>query len=221
MVDQFAKVDKELATKIAEGVGVSPPSDGADASNADNFPSFSMADTVKDTVKSRKVAILAENGFNYDELMTIKEALKDAGASSKIVSMYRGMIKAGNGKEIEVDNNYVSTSSILFDAVYVPGGSESVEALKKRGDVIHFVNEAFKHCKAIAAVNEGVDLLTESDITEVSVAEIGSEEEITYDKGVVTAFEYENLNNFTKKFIEAIAMHRHWDRESKEEVPAK
>ena len=220
MVDQFANVDKELAINIAKGVGVSPPSDGVDSSTADNFPSFSMENTVKDTVKSRKVAILAENGFNYDELMKVKETLKDAGANSEIISLYRGMIKAGNGKEVEVDKNYISTASTQFDAVYVPGGKENVDSLKKWGDALHFVNEAFKHCKAIAAVGEGVELFRESDITGVSIAEQGSNGEITFDKGVVTASDDADLNNFAKSFIEAIAMHRHWDRESKEHVPA-
>ena len=220
MVDQFANVDKELAINIAKGVGVSPPSDGVDSSTADNFPSFSMGNTVKDTVKSRKVAILAENGFNYDELMKVKETLKDAGANSEIISLYRGMIKAGNGKEVEVDKNYISTASTQFDAVYVPGGKENVDSLKKRGNALHFVNEAFKHCKAIAAVGEGVELFRESDITGVSIAEQGSNGEITFDKGVVTASDNTDLNNFAKRFIEAIAMHRHWDRESKEHVPA-
>ena len=68
VVDQFANVDQELAEKIAEGVGVSPPSSGVDSSKANNFPSFSMSDTIKNTVKSRQVAILAENGFNNEEL---------------------------------------------------------------------------------------------------------------------------------------------------------
>ncbi|OEC88911.1 MULTISPECIES: catalase [Methanobacterium] len=211
MVDQFANVDKGLAVAIAKGVGVSPPSDGADSSNADNFPSFSMENTVKNTVKTRKVAILAENGFNYDELVNVKDALKDAGANSEIISMYLGMIKADNGQEIEVDRNYISTASTQFDAVYVPGGKESVDTLKKRGDVIHFVNEAFKHCKAIAAVSEGVDLLTKSDITGFSI----SKGEITSDKGVVTTIDNTQIKNFAKSFIDAIAMHRHWNRETK------
>lgn len=211
MVDQFANVDKGFAVAIAKGVGVSPPSDGADSSNADNFPSFSMENTVKNTVKTRKVAILAENGFNYDELVNVKDALKDAGANSEIISMYLGMIKADNGQEIEVDRNYISTASTQFDAVYVPGGKESVDTLKKRGDVIHFVNEAFKHCKAIAAVSEGVDLLTKSDITGFSI----SKGEITSDKGVVTTIDNTQIKNFAKSFIDAIAMHRHWNRETK------
>ena len=215
MVDQFAGVDKELAVAIAKGVGVSPPSEGADSSKADNFPSFSMENTVKDTIKTRKVAILAENGFNYEELVNVKDALKDAGANSEIISRYLGLIKSNNGQEIEVDKNYISTASTQFDAVYIPGGRQNVDSLKKRGDVLHFLNESFKHCKAIAAIGESVELLKKSDITGFSI----SSGEITSDKGVVTASNNADLNNFAKKFMDAIAVHRHWDRE-KEEVPA-
>lgn len=220
MVDQFADVDKELAVEIAKGVGVSPPSDGADSTKSDNFPSFSMTNTVKDTVKTRKVAILAENGFNYDELIKVKNALNDAGANSEIISMYRGTIRADNRKEIEVDKNYISTASTQFDAVYVPGGKESADSLKTHGDVIHFVNEAFKHCKAIGAVGEGVELFKESDITGVAIAGDGPDGEVTSDKGVITAINDTNMDNFAKSFIKSVAMHRHWDRE-KDAVPAK
>lgn len=215
MVDQFASVDKELAVAIAKGVGVSPPKDGADSSKADNFPSFSMENTVKDTIKTRKVAILVENGFNYDELVTVKDALKEAGGNSEIISRYLGLIKSDDGQKIEVDKNYISTASTQFDAVYIPGGRENVDSLKKHGDVLHFLNESFKHCKAIAAIGEGVELFKKSDITGFSI----SSGEITSDKGVITAPNNADMNNFAKKFIDAIAVHRHWDRE-KEEVPA-
>ncbi|MGB9938088.1 MAG: catalase [Methanobacterium sp.] len=220
VVNLFANVDKELATKIAEGVGVLPPSEGLDAIDADNFPSFSMEDSVKNTIESRKVAILAEDGFNYDELMNIKEALNKAGASSKIVSKYRGMIKGNNEQEIEVDKNYVSTASIMFDAVYVPGGRESIEKLKKQGDALHFVNEAFKHCKAIAALGEGVELFKESNIDGISFVKKDKDKKIVSDEGVITGGESADMGEFSKEFINAIAMHRHWNREMKEHVPA-
>jgi catalase len=35
--------------------------------------------------------------------------------------------------------------------------------LKTQGDAIHFIDEAFKHCKAIAATSEGVKLLAASE----------------------------------------------------------
>lgn len=39
----------------------------------------------------------------------------------------------------------------LYDAVYVPDGTNSVATLVAELDAIHFLNEAYKHCKAIAA----------------------------------------------------------------------
>ena len=40
------------------------------------------------------------------------------------------------------------------------------------------------------------------------------------DKGVVTAVNEGNMSSFNDSFIAAIAKHRHWDREKKEQVPA-
>ncbi|WPQ61982.1 hypothetical protein SIO70_26830 [Chitinophaga sancti] len=39
---------------------------------------------------------------------------------------------------------------MLYDAVYVPGGADNVIALQDEPDAIHFLNEAWRHCKAIA-----------------------------------------------------------------------
>jgi catalase len=63
-----------------------------------------------------------------------------------------------------VDKTFLTSASVLFDAIYVPGGAESVETLKMQGDAVHFINEAFKHCKPIVAIAEGVELLKTSDI---------------------------------------------------------
>jgi catalase len=217
MVDQFAQVDLDLARKIAEGVGVKPPSSGADSSKADIFPSFSMEKTVHDNVKTRKVALLALDGFNYQELSIMKEALEDAGAVVEVVSRYLGVIKAETGEEVKVDRNLISSSSLIYDAVYVPGGNASAEGLKKEGKALHILNESYKHFKAIAASGEGVDLLRDSNITGVACA--GLKSEIVADKGVITTLNNVDWDDFTRSFIEAVARHRHFDRETEEQVP--
>ncbi len=51
----------------------------------------------------------------------------------------------------EVPKSFLTTASVFYDAVYVPGGINSVATLEAEPDAIHFLNEAFKHCKAIAA----------------------------------------------------------------------
>ena len=212
VVDQFANVDKELAEKIAEGVGVLPPSVGADSAKFDNFHSFSMEDTIKNS-ETRQIAILAENGFNYQELSKVKDAIEDAKASYNLIAINRGKIKANNGHEVEVDQTFLSSTSLIFDAIYIPGGKESVEALKKNGAAISFVNNAFKHCKTIGALSEAVEILIDSNIKGVSIAKSGSDGKITSDYGVITATDNKNISNFSKSFLDAVSEHRHWKRE--------
>src|SRR5690606_41950942 len=52
-----------------------------------------------------------------------------------------------------------TTESVLYDAVYIPGGQASIDALLKKAKFQKFINEALKHCKAIAADKEGEKLL--------------------------------------------------------------
>jgi catalase len=100
---------------------------------------------------------------------------------------------------------------VLFDAVFVPGGDASVEALSAEADALHFVNEAFKHCKTVGATGAGVKLL---EATYVSRAlERGD------DPGVVTGTDAK-AKGVAAAFVEAMAEHRHWDREKGAPVPA-
>jgi catalase len=94
----------------------------------------------------------------------------------------------------------------LFDAVYIPGGAASVDALSGEADAYEFVNEAFRHCKAIAATGAGVDFL---NITFAGKAE--------NDKAVITG---SGAAGAAKDFIKAIAEHRNWAREAARKVPA-
>jgi catalase len=87
--------------------------------------------------------------------------------------------------------------------------------MKQQGYVIHFINEAFKHCKAIGATSEAIKLLKETDITDVKL----SEAKLTSDKGVVTA-QTPVTSSFNEALIAAIAQHRHWIREKDENIPA-
>jgi catalase len=179
-----------------------------------------MQNTVKNTIKSRKIAILAMDGVNDAEVIQIKKALEQKGAYTKVISKALGTVKSIDGEQVPVDMNFVSSGAILFDAVYVPGGQQSVEALKAEGDALHFINEAFKHCKPIGATNEGVDLLSASDIAGVALAQQGGEGNTVSDQGVITVRHTSDLGSFSDKFVEAIAQHRHWLRQQKTKVPA-
>ena len=147
--------------------------------------------------------------------MAMKQALQEAGASADVISKFKGMLEGTQG-EIEVDKTFLTSGSIMYDAVYVPGGRDSVEALKQQGDAIHFINEAFRHSKAIAATGEGVDLIQASDIVGAEIAN-GA---MKADQGVVTLRDGSDIGMASEAFIRAIAQHRHWNRSQKSKVPA-
>ncbi len=75
-------------------------------------------------------------------------------------------------------------------------------------DAVEFVNEAFRHCKAIAGSREAVNFLKEE--TYVGRAN-GDAAVILSDTGAKDA---------AQKFIKAVAEHRNWDRETARKVPA-
>jgi catalase len=103
----------------------------------------------------------------------------------------------------------------LFDAVYIPGGDASVEALTSLADAVEFVSEAYKHCKAIAASGAGVGFVARSLGEKFSEANttgklVATDEGVVTSRGPVTA-------NFTAAVIQEIAEHRHWERENSEQ----
>ncbi len=137
------------------------------------------------------------------ELDNYKKTLEAAGAMTKIVATHNGHINDDAGKPVKVDFTFLTTASVLFDAVYVPGGKKSVDALSAEADAIHFVEEAFRHCKAIAATKEGVQFLGLSKIPVKG----------KNDAGVV-------LDKTVKDFEKAIQQHRFWEREKAAKIPA-
>ncbi|MDF5721185.1 MAG: catalase [Rhizonema sp. PD37] len=219
MLELFNSVDHQLVTRIAEGLGLPVPTE-VKQNHGQKSPALSIQTMLEKmpekTIKTRKIAILATDGVNAHEMKTIQQALEDAGAQAKIVATHGGKIKGDDGKEIPVEMTFITSSSVMFDAVYVPGGAQSVKMLQQQGEAVNFITEAFKHCKAIAATSEGVELLSIADLLGANLSSNGLRSSV----GVVTSQQPSDLKSFSDDFITAIAQHRHWMRSQKEMVPA-
>jgi catalase len=227
----FNRVDHQLARRAAEGIGVPPPSKDEAKAVQKRVPEVGVEHQKKPGVKTLKVAILAAEGFDHGDLKTVREALESAGARTKVVSKFLGTLK-GEGGEVEVDKTYLTTASVLFDAVYVPGGRHA-ETLLKHGDALHFVSEAFKHGKPVGATGEGVELLRAAGLAGVQLADSG---QVVESRGVVTASGSESVTDrvkgavglkegsgtggFVPRFLESLGQHRHWGRAASETIPA-
>lgn len=220
VVDLFNNVNHDLAIQIAKGIGATPPSTEINNNIQGNSPALSQENTIFDA-STRKVAILAHNGFNYTELSQIMDSVKEAGLYVEIISENQGVIKSAEGNELEVGHNIHMAASVKYDAVYIPGGLESVECLKKLGNAKQFIKEAYKHCKTIAATNEGVELLRDCCLANIKLACDETNSQVINEFGVLSVKNAIDLNNFASEFINLIAMHRHWARQNvNKSVPA-
>jgi catalase len=139
MVGILTQIDKRLATEVAAGLGIPVPakpelpmnhSFGADTdpkavqpkkakSSVDASEALSMQKTVKNTIKSRKVAALIADGFDGKQLEAMKKALMAEGGTLKTVAPRNGIIEAADGKAVTADFSFLTTASVLFDAVFV------------------------------------------------------------------------------------------------------
>lgn len=106
-------------------------------------------------------------------------------------------------------------ASVLFDAVYVPGGADAAETLVASGEAIRFIQEAFKHGKPIGATGEGVNLLQACNLGDIQLTD-GS------DRGVVTAPAGRSTrgSSFDDALVEAMKQHRFFLGRAIEAIPA-
>ncbi len=96
-----------------------------------------MVHTVKDSIRTRQIAFLLADGVDAVSLQQMKKALEQEAAVVKLVGTRSGTIKDDKGNEIAVDMSLLTTSSVLFDAVFVPAGAQSVNALMAEADAVH------------------------------------------------------------------------------------
>ncbi|MHB1569262.1 MAG: catalase [Solirubrobacteraceae bacterium] len=204
MVTNLAHVDERLASEVAAGLGLPAPA-AATRNHGHSSPALSQ-DSQPGSAATRKVAVLAADGVDAESLRPVLERLRGQGAICELLAPHLGELEPG----LEADRPLQTMASVLYDAVLVAGGSESVGALTRNGAAVRYVAEAFKHGKPVAAVSDGVELLRAAPLHDVRLSDNG----LVADAGVVTLAAASNgdLNAFSDAVADAIARHRHFDR---------
>lgn len=72
-----------------------------------------MEHTSKESIRSRKVAILAADGADEASINTLKEFLVMEGAVPEVIAPRLGTITASNNKVITVDKALFTTASVF------------------------------------------------------------------------------------------------------------
>ncbi|MHA6799273.1 catalase [Bounagaea algeriensis] len=220
VVEHLNHVDHELARSVAEGIGVTPPAEAVRTNHGKSSPALSQANSVMDTVATRQVAVLAADGVSAGEVAAMRDRLAARGAHVQVLAPHEGTLSGADGDEVGVDVGVHTTASVVYDAVFVPGGEESVRTLSGDGYAVHFIAEAYRHHKPVAASGAGVALLRQATVDTTRTAQTGSDG-VVVDQGAVTASDTGGSlpDQFTEEFISALSGHRAWDRNTKP-VPA-
>jgi protease I len=167
----------------------------------------------------KRIAILAEEGFEDSELTEPLRAMKDAGARVSIVGS--GSQKSYKGKrnlaEVAVDTSADKVAASQFDAVIIPGGY-APDKMRLHQPMVDLVREAHGEGKIIAAVCHGPQLLISADIVKgrrvtswpsvaVDLKNAGAiwvDEPVVKDSNIITARKPADLPKFNKAIIEAL-----------------
>jgi catalase len=216
MVEHFARVDHDLGTRVARKLGLADPPPVA-TNHGRQSSALSVERNMIPHATGAKVAVLLADGFEDAHVALVKRALEGAGAIVKTVAK-TAKVKSSSGQEIEVDKMFVTTASVVFDAVCVPGGVDAAAALAEEGMAVHFVREAYKHGKPIAALGDSVAIIAPLAGAGAKVAAKGSSD-LRAEGGVITQWSAPLGKAFGEALVAAVAAHRHWDRDV-DKVPA-
>lgn len=193
VVDTLANVDGDLANRVSEGIGTIAP-ENKGAASTQSSPALSMMNTIK-SPSTRKVAVLVADGYQDAELSAVLETLMKSGVQAEVVSPKLGFVTSDGLGRLEVKHSLLGADSVLFDAVLIAAGRESVNNLLKESKTIDFVKEAYQHFKPIGALDTGAELLPKTE-----------------GAGIVVSQDNEDITKFSNNFVNAIAEHRHWSR---------
>ena len=211
--EMLANIDADLASAVASNLGLAAPSPASKRKTAakgdgrSSSPVLSLLDprtAVTGNITGRKVAILAADGTSARDVKTMKAALEEVGAEGLVVAGKLGTLK-GAGGQIAVDHTSLTMPSVVFDAIYVPGGAAAASTLAGSGLTLSNIAEAYKHLKALAFGEEAAALLEEAGIELDGAGD-----------GVLIG----DAATIAEAFIEAIGRHRVWSRTNLEPVPA-
>ncbi len=187
VIAMFDNVSHELIDDVAPRIGIAIPQRSEQAPEQvyqKKSPALSMENTVK-SPKTLRVGVIIGEGFAEQPLGSVIDELNGAGIQPIIISDRLVSVSGDGGGERAVQDSFLTSAAPLYDALLVV-------STKKASS---FLQEAYNHYKPIGALAEGVEL----------VQQLGIKDQ----PGVLSE---ESGSKFSEAFIQAVAMHRFWDR---------
>jgi protease I len=184
---------------------------------------MSKSNAGKPSLKGKRVAILATDGFEQSELTEPRKALDEAEAKTVVIAPKSGAIKGWKNKnwgdEVKVDLPLDRAQPDDYDALMLPGGVLNPDKLRTEPAAVRFVRAFFESEKPVAAICHGPMMLIEADVLrgrrvtswpslKTDIRNAGAEwldQDVVVDSLLVTSRKPDDIPAFNRKMIEGIA----------------
>ena len=172
---------------------------------------------------TKRVLILAADGFEQSKLIDPKAALEAAGFETVVASSNAGEIKGWKdknwGESVPVDALIADMNASDFDALLLPGGQMNPDILRMDEAAVDLVEDFNDAGKPIAAICHGPWMLIEADIVEgrtvtswpsvrTDLTNAGAnvvDQEVAVDGNLITSRKPDDIPAFSKALIDALA----------------
>lgn len=117
-----------------------------------------------------------------------------------------GHADSANGDPLEVEVSLEAAPSVLWDGCVIVGAEAASSVLANSGQAMEFLKDQYRHCKPILALGAGVSVLEAARIPRELPDGRPDPGLLIYDR--------DSLSDAMAAFAEALARHRHFERES-------
>jgi protease I len=175
------------------------------------------------SIKGRKIAILATDGYEQVELTDPKRDLERAGAKVDVLSIKAGQIRGWDktdwGKSVKVDHLVNDVRPTDYDALVLPGGQINPDKLRTDRNAVAFIKQFVECGKPVAAICHGPWSLIEADVVKgktvtswpsihTDLTNAGAkwiDKEVVQDGNIITSRRPQDIPAFINQLIETLA----------------
>jgi protease I len=181
----------------------------------------------KKVLHGKRVAILATNGVERRELDEPRDAVRDAGADTELLSLEAGDIDARN-HDLEpaggftVDRAVADAAVDEFDALLIPGGTVNADKLRLDESAVSFVRDFVQSGKPVGVICHGPWTLIEAGVVKgrtltsypslrTDLRNAGAkpvDEEVVVDGNLISSRSPDDLPAFCKTVVDEFARAR-------------
>lgn len=171
---------------------------------------------------TRRVLIVATNGFEQSELTGPRDALNEAGIETVVASPEPGEIKGWKhtdwGDAVKVDLTLDDVKASEYDGLVLPGGQMNPDVLRMNATAVELVRAFADAGKPVAAICHAPWLLVEAGILRdrevtgwpsirTDLANAGAKvvnREVVVDGNIITSRKPDDIPAFSKAMIDAV-----------------